>query len=350
MGEQREGAEMQNRMTRSVSSRNFPTRRSVLGGLGAAGLAGLAGLTPAQAEIMGLVVVGKEGWLYPVWDEVRMFDQTRYNAAVQVILEACRILKGAGIEVVLAVTPSKSRIYREYLPPDFAWIPNAERRYANALEYFTKNGVLMPDLATLFLDARKSSPQNDLFFHTDTHWSPFGSEIAANEIGRQVREKLKLPPSGSPGKKLGEYVKFIQSKNNLTEQLPPEVRAKYGKEIYQARKDLSEDEAGGLLQDEVIDTVLIGNSYAQPKYMFAPYLSAALNRPVGLYWRVHQFGSFAIMLEYFASKAFKLARPKLIVWDFTETDMEAPPGRKDFYGQHAIADDQFLAMVRKAVG
>ncbi len=303
----------------------------------------------AQADTEGLVVLGQEGWLYAAWDTVTQFNRPHFTTGVKVIGDACAILKRAGIEVVLAVSPSKSRIYREFLPPELKWAPEADKRYAAAMAYFSKSGVLMPDLASAFEAAHRAAPKTDLFFRTDTHWSPAGTEVAANEVGRQILASINLPPSEQPGKVFGDYVKRIQSKNNLADQLPPAVKAKYPKEIYTIRQENIADSGASLLADDAPDTVVIGNSYVQPKYMFSDYLSAALHRPIGLHWQVHAFGSYAILLEYLASKAFKTTRPKLIVWNFTETDMEAPPDFKDFYGIHAMPNDRFLSELARAV-
>ena len=322
-------------------------RRAVLGGLGAGALS-LAAASQAKAEIQSLVVVGSDGWLYPIWDEVRRFDANRFATTTKVIIDAVNIMKKAGIQTVISLTPSKSRIYRDFLPKDFQWVPDADKRYQLSLDTLGKAGILVPDQATLFLNARKANPTVQYFFKTDTHWTPAGAEIAAAEIARQVQAKIPLPPSKTPGKKLGDYTQMIQAKNDLSEQLAD--KAKYPKELYSIRKDLADQGGASLLEDDSADVVLIGNSYTQPKYMFAPYLSAAMNRPVGLSWKVHQYGSYAILLEYFKSPGFKSSRPKLILWDFEETDMEGPPDRKDFWGEHSMSADQFLGSVTKAVG
>jgi alginate O-acetyltransferase complex protein AlgJ len=338
--------------TLSAAGLSMPliSRRAALAGLGGGALALAAG-KPARADIMGLVVVGGDGWLYPIWDEVRRFDAARFKVATQVINDAVAIMKKAGIETVISLTPSKSRIYREYLPKDFAWNPDADKRYAMALDVLRKPGTLVPDLATTFMEARKANPAEQYFFKTDTHWTPVGAELAAVAISKEVLAKIKLPPSAKPGTQLGDYMEMIQSKNDLSDQLPASEKPKYPKERYRIRKEGSGNgEAAGLLEDDSADTVLIGNSYTQPKYGFASELSKGLNRPVGLTWRVHQFGSYDILLEYFKTAAFKQGRPKLIIWDFEETDMEGTPDRKDFWGEHAMTSEQFLGEVRKAVG
>ncbi len=322
-------------------------RRAVLSGLGAGALS-LSAASRARAEIQSLVVIGTDGWLYPIWDEVRRFDAAKFQTTTKVVIDAINIMKKAGIQTAIALTPSKSRIYREYLPKDFQWTAEADKRYAASLDVLGKAGVLVPDLSTLFLNARKTNPNETYFFKTDTHWMPQGAEIAAAEISKQILGKMQLPPSKAPGKKFGDYIQMIQAKNDLSDQLAD--KAKYPKEIYKIRKDLADQGGASLLEDDSADTVLIGNSYTQPKYMFAPYLSAGLNRPVGLTWKVHQYGSYAILLEYFKSAGFKSTRPKLLIWDFEETDMEGPPDRKDFWGEHAMSTDQFLSTVTKAVG
>jgi len=326
------------------------SRRGVLAGLGGAAAAGLAPMRSASADIVGLVVVGGDGWLYPIWDEVRRFDAARFQQVTTLINNSVAVMKKAGIEVVISLTPSKSRIYREFLPKDFQFTAETEKRYVMALDALRKPGTLVPDQATAFIEARKANPQGQYFFKTDTHWTPLGAELAGKLIASEVNAKLKLPASKKPGVKLGDPMQMVQAKNDLADQMPAAEKAKYTKEFYTIRKDLSAADAGSALtEDDSSDTVVVGNSYTQPKYGFSATISAGLNRPVGLAWRVHQFGSYAILLEYLASPAFKQSRPKLIVWDFEETDMEGSPERKDFWGEHAMTGETFLSKLTAAV-
>lgn len=271
------------------------SRRLMLAGLGGTAAAGLAPMQRASAEIVGLVVVGGDGWLYPIWDEVRRFDMGRFKQVTTLINTAVGVMKKAGIEVVLSITPSKSRVYREFLPKDFQFTPETDKRYAMALDALRKPGTLVPDQATAFLDARKANPQGQYFFKTDTHWTPLGSELAAKLISAEVNAKLKLPRAPKPGIKLGDPMQMVQARNDLSDQLPAAIKAKYTKEFYTIRKELTAADAGAALtEDDSADTIVVGNSYTQPKYGFSAAISAGLNRPVGLAWRVHQFGSYAI--------------------------------------------------------
>jgi alginate O-acetyltransferase complex protein AlgJ len=326
------------------------SRRAVLGGAAAATLA-LGAPRPSAASIMGLVVVGADGWLYPVWDEVRSFDQNKFNAATKAINSAVAIMKRAGIEAVISLTPVKSRIYPDYMPADFQWSQAALNRYQLSLDVLRQPGTLVPDLDLAMRNARKAKPADLYFFKTDTHWTPLGSEVCAAVISREMLAKFRLPPSAKPGVALGDYMDMIQSKNDLYEQLSAVEKAKLGRERYKIRREVGADvEKAALVDDDSSDIELIGNSYTQPKYGYPQALSHGLNRPVGLTWRVHQYGSYAILLEYLKSASFKQSRPKVIIWDFEEIDMEGPPEMKDFWGDHAMSTDAFLGAVQKAVG
>src|SRR4051812_7313300 len=71
---------------------------------------------PAPAATSGLVVIGREGWLFPLWDATSHFNAGALHAATPVMNEAVALLKVAGIEVAQAVVPAKARLYREFLP------------------------------------------------------------------------------------------------------------------------------------------------------------------------------------------------------------------------------------------
>jgi alginate O-acetyltransferase complex protein AlgJ len=88
----------------------------------------------------------------------------------------------------------------------------------------------------------------------------------------------------------------------------------------------------------------------QPKYNFSYMLSNQLNRPVSLVWKVHQYGPYRTLLIYLESDSFKRLRPKLIVWNFEETDLENLPDRHDAWGQNAMPPQAFMAELHRALG
>lgn len=317
------------------------TRRSVLGGLAAGAAWGTS-----SAAIVNLVAVGKEGWLFPIWDEVRHTDLKRVGKVAELLKNTVEILKRANVQVVFALTPVKSRVYREFLPDDFKFSPDADHRYARALEELQGRGgvadLLMP--LTAFRGANLNQPA---FFKGDTHWTAAGAQAAAVELARSIRTKAILPASAKPGTSLAPPTTLTWEKNDLAALLPAAAAASYPLEPYQIR--LPANAAGGsLIDDDTADVVVVGNSFMQPRLGFASVLSSQLNRPVALSWKVHQFGPYQTLLGYLATDAYRRRKPSLIVWNLHETDMTVPIDARDGWGQNAMAPQLFLSKLQQA--
>ena len=320
-------------------------RRAVLAGGGAASL-----LAPvARAAIVSFCVVGTDGWLFPTFDEVRRSDLAVVRRTARQVSDAVAVLKAAKLDVVLSFTPAKSRVYREYLPADFKWSPDAEKRYAVALEELRRPGTLVPDQASLFAEAHKQNPNEVMFFKADTHWTAPGAERAAKLMAAEIKGKMPAAVPGKHGVKLAPPVSVTQERNDLAALLPPVERSTYPYQSYMVRKPV-ETGGGGLLDDDVADIVVMGNSFMQPAYGYANVLSEQLDRPVSLLWKVHQFSPYYNMLNFLNSDSFKKQRPKLIVWNFAEADMETPSNNPGAWGPTAMPPAAFMTDLHKALG
>lgn len=306
-------------------------------------------ITRAQAETAGVVLIGKEGWLFELTGEFRYLSPEHLATTTSLINSAVASIKAAGIEVVICLNPSKGRVYQSYLPDDNSYTPTTARRYAMALEALSKPGTLVPDIAAAFQAARAANPDTQYFFKSDTHWTPAGAELAATTLCAAIKAKAMLPPSPTPGTALGETLRMVQGANDLASQLPDALRTTFLPERYTIRKATLAGPSG-LLAPGKTDTAIVGNSYMQPKYGFADQVSNQLARPVALKWEVHSYGSYKIMLDYLQSTDFKENRPKLLIWDFHEIDMEFPPESKGFWHDFAMPNAVFLESVKKAVG
>lgn len=328
----------------SVFTSPMQGRRALLSGLGGLGLtAALA--RPAPAAKSNLAVVGKDGWLFPLWDAMSRYDQAAQRGVVQVVADAAGILKSAGIETVVALIPSKCRTYRQYLPDDVRLTPDIDKRYPAAVADLGRT-VLVPDIDAAFRTARGSQ---QLYFKSDTHWMPAAAEVAATEVAKRVKERLRLPASGRPGNKLNPPTTLTMPAGDLARFVAPADRAKYGAEPYQIREAAAVGSAAALLEDDTTDVTIVGNSFMQPKFGFPTILSNQLERPVGLAWKPNNYGAYFTLLEYVKSQAFKKSRPKLLVWGHLEFDMQNQPNSSSF-GQNAMPPQTFLTDLRQAVG
>jgi alginate O-acetyltransferase complex protein AlgJ len=262
--------------------------------------------------------------------------------AIKTIGEAIRLFQASRIAIAICLVPSKSRVYKEFLPDDFRFGPDAERRYATALQELRAAGVIVPDLAGLFAAVRKAMPGVDLFFRGDTHWLPPAAEQAAIEMARLILAAGKLPPSTRPGSTLDAPRAMVQNRNDLAALLPPELQVKFPPQRFEVRLPAATGPAG-LLVDDNADVLVIGNSFAQPNYGYAPMLSNRLGRPVALSWRVHQFSPYWSILNYLKGEDFRRQRPNFIVWYFQEFDMETSADDRGAWGPNAMAPAEFLA-------
>ncbi len=330
--------------------------RTKLGISRRASLAGAAALftgsivpRPASATIVDFVVVGKDDWLFAIYDEVRHTDLARIRTVTQVINDAVGVMKQAGIETVVALTPAKSRIYNDYLPADFRFSAESDKRYALSLELLRAPGTVVPDLAAVMLEQRKLHPETPVFLKADTHWTGPGAEPAAMELAKQIKAKLRLAPSTKPGTQLGPLVPMRQAANDLADGLSDAAGAKYGPQTYMLHQPV-QAAAASLVADESCDVMLVGNSFMQPKYGFAPMLSNQLERPVSLTWKVHQSSPYKTLLTALGTDEVRRRKPKLLVWDFEETDMVAMADEAGVWGQNVMPPKAFLAALRSTLG
>jgi alginate O-acetyltransferase complex protein AlgJ len=138
--------------------------------------------------------------------------------------------------------------------------------------------------------------------------------------------------------------------NDLARLLPAAQREQFPVQTYMMRPVQGGAGEDALIDDVAADVALLGNSYMQPRYGFSSILSNQLMRPVSLMWDVNQVGPYRMMLRYLASGMFRQQRPRLIVWNIHELDLEYQPDRQDIWGQNAVPPRTFLSEVRRMVG
>jgi alginate O-acetyltransferase complex protein AlgJ len=333
------------RMMIAKSNAMSLSRRHVLGGIGASGLL----LASHPAEALQPVVIGKNGWLFPIWDDPGYIDPRVITQVSGIINDAVRVFRQAKIEMAICLLPAKSRLYADFLPADHKTAPAVEKRYSESFKALSTSGAIIFDQAAFLQSCRKAAPDTDLFFKADTHWLPVGAASAAAAMADQIKAKGHLPPSSQPGVTLSPPQYTSGSFNDLTQLLPAADRPKYPNERYLARSPVTNG-AAGLLDDDAPDVVVVGNSFMQPAFGYAATLSSELNRPVGLAWRVHNFSPYWNMLDYLKSPAFTKQRPKLIVWTFHEVDLNTPVESAEVWGDTAMPPADFMAKLRPILG
>ncbi len=320
------------------------TRRAGL--TGALAMPWLAG--GAAAQQASLVEIGTSGWLFPLWDRLNRVDLASVRSALQMVVETIGILRAGRIQVAILVIPSRKRMMRQYLPAGSQVAPEAAQRFTLTVTETARAGAVVPDLDALFRAQMQRDPAHPLFFKTDTHWTPMGAEVAAVELARMMRAQMQLPPSPRGGTRLGDLRPMQLAAGDLTQHVPPAQRAAYGPEQSLIRQILPPEGAAALIEDDSFDTVVVGTSNVQPRFGFQPVLSNQLVRPVGLFWKPNNLGTYFTLLEYLRSDSFKQQRPRALVWNLLEQDMVNTSSNPS-WGTGAIAPAEFLNQVRRAV-
>ncbi len=302
----------------------------------------------AASSQLGEVVLGLDGWLFGAWEDVRRVDLRRTRELCQFLNRAIEIMRGEGLKVALSITPTKARVYQEFLPADFRPNADATARYGVVMEELSRSQAFMVDHATQFAALRRTG-RDPLFFKADIHWTPVGGAAAANDLAHVVKERAGLPAPGRPGTRLGDYISMRYESNDLAGMLPPAQRGRFPYEQFRVRRIVGAPQGVGLIEEDGADCVVVGNSFMQTGFGFPPMFSNQLSRPVSLAVQVGRFGPYTTLLNYLKSDLFRTERPQLIVWHFLEGNMEVMPDHAGYWGSSAMPARQFTDELRRLV-
>lgn len=306
-----------------------------------------AAAQPAAGQPSGLVQIGSQGWLFPVWDRVDTLDQGQLRDTIQVVTGAINALRAGRMDAVICLIPSRKRLMRQFLPAGQRVAAEAERRYSQPLGEMRRAGALVPDLDAHFRGVMQREPNRQLFWKTDTHWTPVGAEIAAIEVARQMRAQLGMPASPRPGTRLGDLRPMTLAAGDLARYAGQ--RGTYGPEESWIRQILGAEGPAALLDDDTTDVTIVGTSNVQPRFGFQPVLSNQVLRPVGLFWKPNSVGPYFTLLEYLKSEDFRRNRPRAVVWNLLEPDMVTSTSNSA-WGQAAMPAATFVSEIRRLVG
>ena len=181
------------------------------------------------------VLPGKDGWLFykdgptaaqPVANYQGLTDQqdseetlARASAALQILSDD---LAENGCTLVLDLTPSKDRVYQEYMPDGYPIISEENRtdRMAAYLQSHTTVPVVW-QYPTLRSQA-KLHPERPLYYKTDTHWNAVGALIGLDGIFSAL-EMPTLAPEEYPVQASGTTTGDMANVAALYAVLPPET-------------------------------------------------------------------------------------------------------------------------------
>ncbi|WP_277590459.1 alginate O-acetyltransferase [Pseudomonas chlororaphis] len=290
------------------------------------------------------VVLGRDQWLYsdeefhPIVNE-ELNLQGNY-ALVEGVSQA---LKEKGVKLVMAIVPAKVRLYPEHLG-DVQPASIHANLYQDFHARVAADKILAPDLLGPLQQAKQNGQQ--VFLRTDTHWTPAGAEIAANQLAKAIADKAPL--MGQPQRFVTEAEQTVVHKGDLRLFLPLDPLFENlmpAKEPLQKRVTCAADDQpaadDALFADNEVPVALVGTSYsANPNWNFVGALKQALHSDVVSYAE-DGHGPVLPMLSYLKSDAFKNSPPQVLIWEFPERYLPVNNEIGD-------ADPQWVAELKQA--
>lgn len=258
------------------------------------------------------VVLGKEGWLFTN-EEYRVPNayQQMLVSNVARIAEVEKILKAHNKRLILMPLPMKLDVYEEYASrtPD----SRAKLLYDDFLARLREQQIEVTPLRDAFLAQKALQP---LFLRTDTHWTPYGARLAAQELARQHPELVGSTPYTSrvvaekhlPGD-LSNYLQFNR-------QLAPERFHPTALPVFETLKAEQQISDGALFGEAAQPIMLVGSSYTKiDDWNFPGFLKESLQTDLQT-TAVEAKGPFHAMDQFLAGK--QLADPEIttVIWEF----------------------------------
>lgn len=170
-----------------------------------------------------------------------------------------------------------------------------------------------PDLSAVLTAAKA---QGDVFVRTDTHWTPLGAKVVAEQLAQTIHEKL--PALELPAATFQTRPSTTATPGDLLRYLPlPKGTGPQAPQV-QATTTTKLGDGGGLLGDEPVAVTLVGTSYSAIKtWNFEGALKQALGTDV-LNTADEGQGPVVPMLAYLKSQTLKDSPPKLVIWEIPE--------------------------------
>ena len=273
-------------------------------------------------------IVGKKDWLFTKYEQLIPAYAAQTAQSIELLGRFNKVLKANGVSLVMTMVPLKMRLYSEYLPDSVKLTDYMAGNYEQISNALQAAGVTFIDLNTPFMSSPKRNSDTPLFFRLDSHWSFTGSTLGAETIkaGIDANKVLKSALDATPevGYKISFGKRKLPSKaRNLLAALPrnsgpfePEQFTLVSVTRAQALNEGSSPPIG---------ITVAGSSSSQEWTGFVDGLRYVLQRDI-LNVAVHGLiGPWVGMERYLSNDAYQANAPKLLIWEWAESTVHAPP-------------------------
>lgn len=273
-----------------------------------------------RMKLMRQIVPGKERWLFR-----SMVDLTNdFGIPAPMRPEFARLMAAfqrQGIQVAMAIQPTRGLMHRDKLYPDQLHGFDYERASHNLdtyLDQLRQGGAVVAPMMQLV----RQPPKDEYFFRRDHHWTPAGAEATARLLADEIRRQpfyaglTKKQYRTEPGV-------MVPKDGTLNLALSYICGNNYGFQYVRGYQTIPVADSSDALFDEAPDpqVILVGDSNAATRedeskqFNFDGYLKQYLGVDI-LNYALPGVGEDGSLLEYLLSADYKPeAPPKLIVWE-----------------------------------
>jgi len=271
------------------------------------------------------VLLGTDGWLYtneefhvlPRWQGI-LDSNFEFIRWVQATLAA------DSIPLLVVIVPEKAHIYPEFTGGRRQATAHSEvaRQLSGVIDEKETIVVKIDDLL------KKEKSSGEVYFRTDTHWTPRGTQVAARAITAALlakglapkveAEKAFLTTEFAPTALRGDLLSFLP-----LEPMFPQLMPKLDVYTPVVTKPIEKvvDAADLLGDDSLPEVSLVGTSYtANEHWNFEGYLSEFLNEPLADYSK-EGIGPFPPMAQYLTGTDYASHKPRLVIWEIPERSL-----------------------------
>ena len=262
------------------------------------------------------VLTGQGNWLF-TGEETRVLSERSVDmaAALTHITQTRDTLAASGVQLVVVPVPAKIDVYRDKAPdPEF---PEAMAQvYAGFVAQLTAAAIPTIETRAGLIAGRA---EGDVFFATDTHWTPQGAAVVAQAVAASglidpgTMSYTAQPQA--PADLIGDLVAYV-----TTDAMAPLVGlGPVAVTPYLATETGAETADAGL--DDLFgasasDIVLVGTSYsANAHWSFAEALKIALGRDV-VNVAKEGLGPWKPMQAFLTSDLLQDSPPAVVIWEF----------------------------------
>lgn len=261
------------------------------------------------------LVVGENDWLFTT-EEFPLPSISRHQLRknVEKMQATVADLERKGIRTVILPIPTKAELYEAQVPP--ALRPHM-LRMASISRELEAHGLEWIALDTPLRTAQEEGQQ--VFFRTETHWTPEGARLAARTTARWIRHHYRNPLpsrdfSATPGntKKLeGDLSSYLPLAPLFSSQLPA---GEHYLSWQFSRRSLSQDEED-LFSDTASRIAVIGTSYsADERWNYPGWLRTELGTDIDNISEKGK-GPFASMESFRQRVEAGQTGVRLVIWE-----------------------------------